>query len=77
VSYTKPVALITALPWLAISLFFCAVRHEPALTLASTLFSVSYEMWLKGELNMWHVVQHNTTGGQHSRVVLTLGSLEG
>jgi hypothetical protein len=62
----NPVAMITALPWLADSHAFCAVRHEPAVTLASTVFSVRYEMWLKGGLNMGRVVQHNTSRGQHS-----------
>lgn len=54
------------LPWLTNRFVFCAVRHEPAVTLAYTVFSVRYEIWLKGELNLWYVVQHNTTRGEHS-----------
>jgi hypothetical protein len=60
------VALISALPWLAYSHVFCAVCHESAVTLASTVLFVRYEMWLTEELNTWYVVKHNTTRGQHS-----------
>ena len=62
----NPISLITALSRLVDSHVFCAVGHEPAVTLTSTVFSVRYEMWVKGELNMEHVVQYNTNRGQHS-----------